>query len=254
VRVEASRHAEARAYVALNAYRNDTAEALAFRSDDHGATWTSIQGNLPAENLNTLREDPVNPDLLYAGTDFGLFASVDGGTRWEAMTGGLPHVPVHDLTVHPKTGDLVAATHGRSVWVAPAAALQQWTPKVREAGAFLFEVPKQKAASWWKTDRPTWFTAREAEPVPLWFHLKHAGKVELRLKDDKGNVVRQWAPDAKAGLNRVDWDLQVNAAAIPGLPERRRPFVPAGKYKLELTAAGLTLDRPVEVETAKEEE
>ncbi len=264
VRVEASRHAEGRAYAALNAYRNDTAEALAFRSEDYGATWTSIRGNLPAENVNTLREDPVNPDLIYAGTDFGLFASVDGGKRWEAMTGGLPggripggrfpHVPVHDLTVHPKTGDLVAATHGRSVWIAPVTALQKWTPKVREADAFLFEVPKQKAAPWWKTDRPTWFTAREVEPVPLWFHLKNAGKAELRLKDEKGNAVRQWTVDGRPGLNRIDWDLQVNATAQPGSPEGRRPFVRPGTYKLELEAAGRTLDRPIEVEAPKEEE
>ena len=254
VRVEASRHAEGRAYAALNAYRNDTAEALLFRSDDYGASWVPIQGNLPAENPNTVREDPVNPELLYVGTDLGLFASVDGGRRWEVLTGGLPHVPVHDLVVHPKTGDLVAATHGRSVWVAPVAGLQKWTAKVREEAVHLFEVPKQKAAGWWKTDRPTWFSAREVDAVPLWFHLQRAGKAELRLKDDKGRAVRRWPVEGRAGLNRVDWDLQVDPAALAGLPEGRRPFVRPGKYKLELEAAGATLERSVEVEAPKEAE
>lgn len=253
VRVEASRHVEGRAYAALNAYRDDTAAALAFRSEDYGASWTPIHANLPAENLNTLREDPVNADLLYAGTDSGLFASVDGGKRWEALTGGLPHVPVHDVVVQAKAGELVAATHGRSVWVAPVGALQKWTPKVREEAAFLFEPAKPKAAAWWKTDRPTWFTAREADPVPLWFHLKAAGKAELRLKDDKGAVARRWTLDGRAGLNRVDWDLQVEPAALPGLPAGRRPFVRPGKYKLELEAAGKVLERPVEVEAPKED-
>lgn len=253
VRVEASRHAEGRAYAAFNAYRNDSAEALLFRSEDYGATWTSIRGNLPAENLNTLREDPVNPDLLYAGTDFGLFVSADGGRRWEVLTGGLPHVPVHDVAIHPKTGDLVAATHGRSVWVAPVAALQKWMPKVRESDAHLFEVPKQKAAPWWKLDRPTWFTAREPDPVPLWFHLKAAGKAELRLKDEKGGLVRRWSLDGTPGLNRVDWNLHVDAAVLAGLPEGRRPFIRPGKYQLELEHAGKTLSQPLEVEGPKED-
>jgi photosystem II stability/assembly factor-like uncharacterized protein len=257
VRVEASRHVEGRAYAALNAYRDDTAEALVYRSEDYGASWTSIQGNLPAENLNTIREDPVNGDLLYAGTDFGLFASVDGGQRWEALAGGLPggripHVPVHDLIVHPKTGDLVAATHGRSVWVAPVGALQKWTPKVQGEAVFLFDVPKQKAAPWWKLDRPTWFVQREPDPVPLWFHLKAAGPATLRLVGEKDAVQRTWTVQAKTGLNRLDWDLQVATSALPGLPQGRRPFIRPGKYRLELEAAGQKLSQAFEVEAPKE--
>jgi photosystem II stability/assembly factor-like uncharacterized protein len=254
VRLEASRHVEGRAYAALNAYRNDTAEALVFRSEDYGATWTSIQGNLPQENPNTLREDPVNPDLLYVGTDFGLFVSVDGGTRWEALNGGLPHVPVHDVVIQPKTGDLVAATHGRSVWVAPVGALQKWTPRIRAEAAHLFEVPKQKAAAWWKTDRPTWFTAREAEPVQLWFHLREAGSATLRLLGEKDALQRAWTVAATAGLNRLEWDLQVAAGSIPGLPSGRRPFIRPGKYRLELEAKGRRLVRPVDVEPPKEQD
>ena len=251
-RVEASRHVEGRVYAAFNAYRNDTAEAPVYRSDDYGANWTSIQGNLPAENVNTIREDPVNAELLYVGTDFGAFASLDGGRRWDVLNGGLPHVPVHDVAIHPKTGDLVAATHGRSVWVAPAKVLQQWTAQVRQQDQHLFAVPKQKAAGWWKSDRPTWFTAREVEPLPLWFHQKAAGPATLRLKDEKGKVLRSWALAAQAGLNRADWDLQVDRAALPGLPEGRRPFVRAGKYTLELEAAGLKATQAVEVEAPKE--
>lgn len=253
VRVEASRHAEGRAYAAFSALRDDTAAALVFRSEDHGATWTPIHGNLPAENLNTVREDPVNPELLYAGTDLGLFASLDGGKRWEALTGGLPHVPVHDVAVHPKTGDLVAATHGRSVWVAPAAVLQKWTAPVRGEALHLFEVPRQKAQAWWKTDRPTWFSPREVDPLPLWFHLQAAGPVTLRLLDAKEKVLRRWTPAAKAGLNRIDWDLQVDRSALPGLPEGRRAFVPAGKHILELEAGGRKVRRTLDVEAVKEE-
>ncbi|MBI4914040.1 MAG: glycosyl hydrolase [Acidobacteria bacterium] len=252
VRVEASSHVEGRVYAAFNAYRNDTAEALLFRSDDYGVSWISIAGNLPAENLNTVREDPANPDLLYAGSDFGLFASLDGGKRWEVLGEGLPHVPVHDVAVQAKAKELVAATHGRSVFVAPVAALQLLTAELRAKPAHLFEVPKQKAQGWWKTDRPTWFTPREADPVPLWFHLKAGSKADLRIVGEKDAVLRRWSLDAKAGLNRVDWDLLVEPQALGGVPDGRRPFVRPGKYRLELEAAGQKLSQAMEVETPKE--
>lgn len=251
-RLEPSSHAEGTVYATFSAYRNGTAEALIFKSTDYGATWTSIRGNLPAENLNVVREDPADANLLFAGSDMGLWCSLDGGKRWEALGADLPHVPVHDLAIQPVAHDLAVATHGRSAWVAPIGPLEQLTPAVQAEAAHLFEPSKVQAQAWWAKDRPSWFPGHEVTPVSFWFHLAQAGDATLTLADAKGIVQRQWKVPGVAGLNRVDWDLQVDPARRPGLPPGRRPFVLAGDYTLTLDAAGKQLKAPVEVEKAKE--
>jgi len=81
-------------------------------------TWTSLVGNLPAESINVVSEDPKDARILYLGTDTGVFASVDQGRTWHALCANLPTIPVHDLVVHPRESELVIATHGRSLFVA----------------------------------------------------------------------------------------------------------------------------------------
>ncbi|HEX9010719.1 MAG TPA: hypothetical protein VF804_10145 [Holophagaceae bacterium] len=249
-RIEPSSHDEGTVYATFSAYRNDASEALIYRSADYGATWASIRGNLPAENLNVVREDPVNADLLFAGSDLGLFATLDGGRRWEALGADLPHVPVHDLALQPQAHDLVVGTHGRSAWVAPIGILEGLTPALRAEPAHLFEPAKIQAQAWWAQDRPDWFPRREQAPVPVWFHLAQAGEATLTLADAKGVVQRQWTVAGQAGLNRVDWDLLVDPALRKGLPPGRRPFVLAGEYTLVLQASGKAQTVKVAVEPA----
>jgi hypothetical protein len=257
-RVEPSRHAEGTVYATFNAYRDDASLALVFKSADHGATWTSIASNLPGENVNVIREDAKNPDLLYLGTDFGAFATVDGGKRWDILgpsgREGLPHVPVHDLALHAASGTLVAGTHGRSAWTAPVAALSAWTAEVRAKDLHLFEVKPVKAERWWKQDRPGWWPQREAEAVAFWFHARAAGPAALRLEDEKGQKLREWKLDARPGLNRADWDLLVDRATRKDLPEGRRAFVQPGKHKLVLALAGAEASTPIVVEPPKDPE
>ncbi len=256
-RVEPSRHAEGVAYATFTAYRNDASEALVFRTADYGATWTSLTANLPSENVNVLREDATNADLLYLGTDVGAYASVDGGRRWEVLgpdsrNGGLPHVPVHDLALHAPSGTLVAGTHGRSAWIAPVAGLSAWTADVRAKELHLFEVKPVKAEKWWKEDRPGWWARREPQPVNLWFHVKAAGPATLRLEDEKGKLFREWKVDARAGLNRVDWDLLAERSALKDMPEGRRAFVTAGAYVLRLASGGFIREQKLKVEAPKD--
>jgi hypothetical protein len=253
-RVEPSRHAEGTVYATFTAYRNDTTEALVFKSTDHGATWSSLAANLPGENVNVIREDATNADLLFLGTDFGAFASVDGGKRWAVLGAGMPHVPVHDLALHAGTNTLVAGTHGRSAWTANVGALSSWTAAVRAKDLHLFDVKPVKAERWWKQDRPTWFTPRDPGTVALWFHVQAAGPAALRLEDDKGALLREWKVEARPGLNRVDWDLQVDRATLKDLPPGRRPLVRPGELKLKLSAGGKSVEGKVKVEAPKEEE
>jgi photosystem II stability/assembly factor-like uncharacterized protein len=116
-RVLASAHEEGRVYATFTGFREDDFRAYAFRSDDYGESWRSIVGNLPAESVNVIGEDPTDPEILYLGTDLGVYASGNGGGSWLALSADLPTTPVHDLEVQTQAHELVIGTHGRSVFV-----------------------------------------------------------------------------------------------------------------------------------------
>ncbi len=116
-RVVASRHDLPAVYVALTGYRDDDFSIYLYRSTDFGREWSSIAGNLPAESVNVVREDPRKRGILYVGTDLGVYTSLDAGQSWHSLSNHLPTTPVHDLVVHPRESELVAGTHGRSIFV-----------------------------------------------------------------------------------------------------------------------------------------
>jgi len=103
-------------YVALSGSSAGDRRSYVFRSEDFGATWKSLAGNLPNEPVTALIEDPSNPNVLYLGTDLGVFVSTDGGARWDVLGGGLPTCPVVDLAAHSASQTLVVVTHGLSAF------------------------------------------------------------------------------------------------------------------------------------------
>jgi photosystem II stability/assembly factor-like uncharacterized protein len=123
-RLVASQHVEDRVYVTMTGFRLDDFTAYAWVSEDQGESWTSIVSDLPDESINVIVEDPADADVLYVGTDLGVFVSLDRGASWEALSTTLPTTPVHDLDVHEREGELVAGTHGRSVWVLDLSAVR----------------------------------------------------------------------------------------------------------------------------------
>lgn len=118
-RVEASRFEMGRIYVSQNGKRDDDFQVYLWCSEDFGNTWKDISGNIPIGPVNVIREDPVDQDILYVGTDIGVYVSMDRGMTWEVL-GDLPSTYVHDLVIHPRDNILVAATHGRGIWVLDA--------------------------------------------------------------------------------------------------------------------------------------
>jgi len=119
-RVVASRYKEGRVYVSLNGYRNDNFNAYIFVSEDYGGSWTALGANLPLESVNVVREDPKNEDIIYAGTDGGLYVSFDRGRSFLRWSSGLPaSIPVHDIAIQERDNEIVLGTHGRSLYVAP---------------------------------------------------------------------------------------------------------------------------------------
>jgi photosystem II stability/assembly factor-like uncharacterized protein len=211
-RVFASQHVRERAYVSFNTYRNDEAVALVFVTEDLGRNWKSIAANLPAEAINVIKEDPVNPDLLYVGSDRGVYASLDRGSHWEALDAGLPNVPVHDLVVHPRDRRLVAATHGRSVWIVDVLPLQDLSADVRAKPVHLFHVDEIEADRGWRSRPSRWFDETPFLPkATIHYWAAQAGPGTLRVRDGDKRLLREIAVDAERGINTLEWDLLVDA-------------------------------------------
>ena len=119
-------------------------------TDDFGATWTSIAGNLPNEPINVVFEDAKNPNLLFVGNDTGVFVSIDRGARWVKMNNNMPNMPVHDLLVHPREHDLILGTYGRDFWITNIAPLQELNDGGARGGrASLFSIkPTMQRVTW----------------------------------------------------------------------------------------------------------
>jgi photosystem II stability/assembly factor-like uncharacterized protein len=139
-RVVPSNFDGATAYVSLDNHRNDDWKPYLFKTTDYGRTWTSVSGNLPAKgNINAVREGYDNPNLLFAGTEFGLYATTDGGKTWKRFSQGLPSVRIDDLLIHPRDRDLIVATHGRSFYIADDITPLEQLGRVGSASVALFD-------------------------------------------------------------------------------------------------------------------
>ena len=117
-RVTPSAFKEGRIYVALNGYRNDNFGSYLFVSEDYGTTWVQLGNDLPTEPINVITEDPKNENIIYAGTDNGLYASFNMGKTFMTLDNNLPRVPVHDMAIQQRENELVIGTHGRSIYIA----------------------------------------------------------------------------------------------------------------------------------------
>jgi photosystem II stability/assembly factor-like uncharacterized protein len=149
-RVEPSHFAAGTCYATFDNHRRDDHKPYVFKTTDFGATWTPLAANLPDGNVNVIREDPRNPNLLYLGTEYALYISVNGGKEWKRFMTGLPTVRIDDLLVHPRDNDLVVGTHGRSIWILDdITPLQQMNEAVMASDAHLFDV---RPATRWVAD------------------------------------------------------------------------------------------------------
>jgi photosystem II stability/assembly factor-like uncharacterized protein len=118
-RIVASKYEIGTVYMTQTGRRDDDFQVYIWKSTDFGNNWQDISGNIPVGPVNTIREDPFNKDILYAGTDGGVFVSKDGGKQWEVL-GTLPFCYVHDLAIHPRDNMIIIATHGHGIWVMDA--------------------------------------------------------------------------------------------------------------------------------------
>ena len=216
-RVEPSHFDAGTCYVTFDNHRVNDHKPYVFVTRDFGATWTPIASNLPTGNVNVIREDPRNPNLLYLGTEYAFYISLNGGKEWKRFMNGLPTVRIDDILIHPRDNDLIVGTHGRSIWIIDdITPLQQLSDAVTTADAHLFtprsairwladtqEANGLSAAKHFRGQNPAGGTA-------ITYYLKAAatGDVKLTISNmANGQVIRELEATKNAGINRVQWNL-----------------------------------------------
>ena len=219
-RVEASKHDPATAYVTFDGHWTGDVNPYVFKTTDYGRTWTDLAVDLPKEmpglSVYTIVEDAVNPDLLFIGTEFGVYASLDGGATWAPFMNELPPVAVHDLVLHPRDNDLVAGTHGRSIWIADdLTPLQQLTPAIRAEPIHVFD--GRPGTRWLDFDKgriQNYFRFSGENPssgAPIHVYLRATpadSAATVTIEDVFTGRTRVLEATMTAGINTVRWDLQ----------------------------------------------
>ena len=224
-RVEPSHFDQGTCYLAVDGHRLDDLKPYLFVTKDYGATWTSIVNNLPKwGTVNVVVEDSKNKDLLFVGTEFGVYVSLNGGGEWKPLMSGMPTMRIDDILIHPRENDLIVGTHGRGIFIIDdISPLQQWSKKVSDSTAHLFDV---RPGTIWMNDPRLgryWGGAklfRGANPAPgtaIHYYLSAVppDEVKLTISDYTGKVVRNITGTKEIGLNRVQWNLRSDPPPRP---------------------------------------
>jgi len=244
-RVVASNAAAGTAYVTISGLRNDDFKPFIWKTTDFGQTWTSIAGNLPQEAINVVRESPRNASVLFVGTDLGAYATINGGGSWTKLRGTpvqaggggrgggggagaaggrprgiLPTNPVYDMKIHPRDRELVLATHGRGIFIADISEIEELTPAVLAADAYLFEIDpvidwvagqrsETSSVNFGGMSRPT--------DMGISYYLRNdaTGDVKVRVYSGSRMIAELDGPKT-AGINTVRWNLEARRERIQG--------------------------------------
>jgi hypothetical protein len=209
--IEASRHYKGRVYVCLDGHRSDDDNPYVFVSEDFGDTFNPLHAGLPWGSTRCMREDLVNPNLLYLGTEFAFWVSVDRGQNWTQFNQNLPTVAIHEVAIHPDNGEIVVATHGRSLWACDVSGLRQLKPEnVGKEIAFFDPVDVTR----WRSDPGRGGTNRSfagqnpSSGAKLWYALPNkAEKVVARIENIDGELINEVTAKAEPGLHVISWDL-----------------------------------------------
>jgi len=260
-RVFASNANSGTAYVAKSRHRQDDFRPFLYRTSDYGATWTSLANNLPDRTINVIFEDYKNPELLFVGSDAGVYVTIDGGVHWFSMKGTMPTVPVTDLTIQPRESDLVLGTYGRGIWITNIAVLRELNDSVLNEDVHFFPVqPRSRrnegAVGNYRLlgDRQL-ATPNEPNGLALIYYLKEPAKekVTLTVSAAGGTTVRTLEGSGKAGINRAvlplggfNFQQTADGDSRPRPPAEAREIAP-GDYEVTLKIGEKQLTQKAQV-------
>jgi photosystem II stability/assembly factor-like uncharacterized protein len=260
--VEPGRHDEATAFATFDGHATGDMKTYVYKTTDYGKSWTPIAGKGLQGYAHVVRQDLVNPDLLFVGTELGLYLSIDGGGHWARFTGNFPRVAVRDLAVHPRDGDLLIATHGRGIYVLDdLTPLRRLTRKTLDAEAAL--LPGRPAIMVIPAGEQTFVSDEEfvgfnpAESATIIYYLKKRhlfGDLKAEIYDSSGKLISTIPGGKRKGLNRIEWPMRLpppRIAAANSIIESQGAFfgprVPAGTYTVKLIRGNETLTGQVEL-------
>ncbi len=229
-RVTPSNFDEGTCYVTLDNHRYDDNKPYVFKTTDFGKTWINITNNLPEKySTYVIREDFENPNLLFVGTEAAVHVSIDGGESWQRLMCDMPTVAIHDLVIHPREGDLIAGTHGRSIWVLDdITPLQQMTDSVRVKDLHLFE--SRLATKWLRINtgrKQPYFEFRGKNPprgAYINFFMKEqiSDTAIIRVSEPFGPLKVSFEVPVKKGINRAYWNFRFPTTAEQRHTQKQR--------------------------------
>lgn len=240
-------------YVALNGYRWDHFDAYLYKSRDGGNSWERIALDLPLEPINTIAEHPNNPDLLFVGTDHGLYVSTDRGGKFVAMHHRIPAVPIHDLVIHEEANDLVVGTHGRSIFIFNIDELSLIDADNQTDTLIVFSPEDIRRSSRWGTDVRYQADSFRTPSLLLPYYTGDGGTSEIQvLKDEQ--TLKLWQQEDDPGLHYIDYDVTVDPAYKEAFESLMKEddegyeneetdngaiYLPPGKYTLKVEHRGV---------------
>lgn len=247
--VAASKHKKDRVYATLNGYRWDDFTPYIYSSDDYGKTWKNISGNIPTSPVNALVEDTENENLLFVGTDNGLYVSFNRGESWELLQSGMPNVAVHDLVIQPEAKHLLVGTHGRSIYKSDISSLQKLTPETLAKALVVFETDNIKHSKRWGNSWSSW--GKPNTPgLDVHFYSGSSGDAKALIKTEDGIEVSSTTLEVQKGLNILSYDVAFSKDGKKGFLKKNKmelkeakngkTYLPKGKYTVEIEVQGVT--------------
>lgn len=259
--IEASRHDDATAYATFDGHTFGDMKAYVYKTTDYGKTWQSITTDAIKGFAHIVREDPVNPRLLFVGTEHGLYVSVDGGKQWGQFTGKFPQmVPVRDLAIHPREHDLIIATHGRGIYIIDdITPLRQLTEEVTAKSLHIFKSrpsPTSIATSEQEfpgSDEFVGSSLPEAAYITYYLKDRHVvGDFKIEILDSEGKLITTLPGGKRRGINRVPWFMRMKAPKVPRSNSLEGgislgPMVAEGVYTVKITRGSEVAEGKIEL-------
>lgn len=244
----ASKHKKGRVIVSLNGFKFDNSTAEIYLSENFGKDWRKISNSIPLEPVNAIAEDPANENIIYAGTDNGLYISLNKGNKFYPVSREqLPAVSVHDIKVHPRENDLIVGTHGRSVYIADVENLQQLTQRTLSKEIELFQLEDIRHNNSWGKIRTLWSDPNKTE-LQIPFYSKNDSEVKISImKNNK--TLNSFTENCVKGLNYAKYDLSLDEDLVGNLDEDvtksddESYYLPKGKYKVVLESNGTEVEK-----------